>query len=183
MPSAEEIALSQAEARVGELEEEVGRLKQTNEKLLRRLDPDKAFPELGRISRELGRAQADLEAAQKKVEKLQAAAEIQAQEKLDLSATLTEKIREISNADGRLKETLKALQASQVALAARGWAPWLAAGLVVIVVMFLVLKGIVIPRTGDLAADVCNSVNQLNALEQERRTREIDLQKPHQAWG
>jgi hypothetical protein len=183
MPSKEEIAVSQAEARVEELEGEVERLKQTNEKLSRRLDTDRVVQKIGELNLELGRAKAELEAAQKKVEKLQATAEAQAQEKLDLSATLSEKIREISNADGRLKETMKALQASQVALAARSWAPWICTAVVVVVVMLLAVKGIIIPRTGDLAADVCATVNQLNALEQDRRTREVELQKPHQAWG
>jgi hypothetical protein len=183
MPTAEEISLSQAEARVKELEEQVANLKDTNLKLSKRLDTDKVLQEHGRLNRELGRLQAELETAQERVGKLQAKCETQAEEKSGLSAALAEKIREIHGTEEKFKEAMKALHASQVAMAARGWAPWISAALVAGLVFFFVARGIIIPRTGNLTADVNNSLNQLNMLEQERRTREIDLQKPHQAWG
>lgn len=183
MPSPEEIALSQAEARVKELEQQVRGLKETNEKLSKRMDTDRVFQEHGRLSRELGRAQAELEAAQKTAGKLQAACDAQAAEKSALSTALAEKVRDFNDAEKKYSDAMKVLHANQVALAGRTWAPWVAASAVVLVVLFLVAKGIIIPRTGNLAADVNNSLNQLNILEQERRTRETDLQKPHQAWG
>ena len=183
MPAVGEMDLAQAQARVLDLEEAIERLRETNARLSERMKTDKVVQKIGELSLELGRLQAELGSAQKKVEKLQAACDAHVEEKSALSAALAERIRDIKSAETKLGETMKTLFANQAALAAKSWAPWIAATVVVVVMVFLVTKGIIIPRTGDLAADVCNSVNQLNALEQERRTREIDLQKPHQAWS
>lgn len=183
MPTQAELELSAANKELAELRGTIKGLEHRIEVLSKIKDEDWVARTISDLNRQIGVLTAQHANTVAEKEKLERLLETERVKNGDLLTRLADQGKQLGVTNTALEKAQTLAQTCQKSVLCRTWAPWAAAIVVILTMVYLTRSGTIITHTGNVAEDALNAANQTNQLLYKQRERDLELQKPDTIWN